>query len=431
MKTQSLKLVAFLCLIPGSMLAQTLPVTPNVGLQLPPYNYSFWNIPLNYNSTLLDSLLSGVAPLPALSVSGALTAPKLTTWGSTVNYPANSIVWYLGSSYYALMSNSGTLPTNTTYWAPGTSATASCSGCLLGSNNLNDVASASAARTNLGLGSSATQPSTAYDPAGAATAAAQAAAALLTPIFNHTLAGASPTLVVNSATVPAIDNNTLVLTANVTSLPLPASTVVANGERINLMIMQAATGGPYTVAGGTVGSGSPLTAGAGTTIINVVPGGCPAIGTVVSSSAPSELLIQVQYVAALSQYQILSCQATNPTGLVEFALTTQGSGAGYPPVNTVLASTVAMNSGHIVNLQVVNNTGGSCGTPPTYTVFDGTTNIGTGVAGSTTLQVRGVANNQVEGLAFNAGDNIGIYIAGAPASCINTAFTVSAQIAEP
>ncbi len=47
-------------------------------------------------------------------------------------------------------------------------------GALLAANDLSDLASAVAARTNLGLGTAATQPSTAFDPAGSA-AAAQAA----------------------------------------------------------------------------------------------------------------------------------------------------------------------------------------------------------------------------------------------------------------
>ena len=43
-------------------------------------------------------------------------------------------------------------------------------GALLGSNNLNDVASPSSARTNLGLGSAATQASSAFDAAGTSAA---------------------------------------------------------------------------------------------------------------------------------------------------------------------------------------------------------------------------------------------------------------------
>jgi hypothetical protein len=44
-------------------------------------------------------------------------------------------------------------------------------GALVATNNLSDLASASAARTNLGLGTAATQPATAFDASGVATAA--------------------------------------------------------------------------------------------------------------------------------------------------------------------------------------------------------------------------------------------------------------------
>ncbi|HEY1833865.1 MAG TPA: hypothetical protein VGG08_05465 [Solirubrobacteraceae bacterium] len=61
-------------------------------------------------------------------------------------------------------------------------------GALLKASNLSDLASASTARTNLGLGTAATQPSSAFDAAGAAAAAAAAALAAAETVANGKLA---------------------------------------------------------------------------------------------------------------------------------------------------------------------------------------------------------------------------------------------------
>lgn len=58
--------------------AQVTPVTPNIGLRVPLYNTQNWNVPLNYNFNLLDQLLSGKSPLPALSVTGTMNIPAPT-----------------------------------------------------------------------------------------------------------------------------------------------------------------------------------------------------------------------------------------------------------------------------------------------------------------------------------------------------------------
>jgi len=60
-----------------------------------------------------------------------------------------------------------------------TAITTAIGTALLKSNNLSDIVSATAARTNLGLGSAATQASSAFDAAGAASAVGATAAANL------------------------------------------------------------------------------------------------------------------------------------------------------------------------------------------------------------------------------------------------------------
>lgn len=94
--------------------------TPNVGLQTPAPGSSAWNIPLNYNFTRLDGLLSGQITLPGLNVV------VFTTWQTTVTYSSGNTVFYLGNLYTSKAnSNTGNLPTNTTWWNTGASTTTS------------------------------------------------------------------------------------------------------------------------------------------------------------------------------------------------------------------------------------------------------------------------------------------------------------------
>jgi hypothetical protein len=113
--------------------AQTPTYTPNINLMVPSFGQQNWQVPTNYNWALLDKLLSGNANLPALNVTGTLTAPGLTTWNVGTNYAANVVVAYLGGFYQSLSSaNVGNLPTNTTYWTP----TFGTSGAPSGAANL-------------------------------------------------------------------------------------------------------------------------------------------------------------------------------------------------------------------------------------------------------------------------------------------------------
>lgn len=41
--------------------------TPNIGLQVPAFNQPNWQVPTNFNWNLLDLMLGGIVPFPALS----------------------------------------------------------------------------------------------------------------------------------------------------------------------------------------------------------------------------------------------------------------------------------------------------------------------------------------------------------------------------
>ena len=55
--------------------------TPNIGLQIPVTGSNNWYVPLNYNFTKIDQLLSGNAALPNLSVTGGVTVGGTVTAG--------------------------------------------------------------------------------------------------------------------------------------------------------------------------------------------------------------------------------------------------------------------------------------------------------------------------------------------------------------
>ena len=124
------------------------------------------------------------------------------------------------------------------------------------------------------------------------------------PVTTHTLTGATPTAAVASSKYASVDVENQLLAANVTSMTLPGSTAVADGEIIYWSVKQSASGGPWTLAAGTVG---PLTAGSGTTIAAADGVSCPKLGTTQSGSAPSELDIMLIYHAAISQWEMRSC----------------------------------------------------------------------------------------------------------------------------
>ncbi len=180
---------------------------------------------------------------------------------------------------------------------------------------------ASGARTNLGVapsgqdGSGNTFTSTAFGAglnlstllSGGATISAAGVVALAnsgSSIFTHTLTTTTPTAVVNSSTVPFIDVENQLLAASVTSMTLPAAAAVADGQIIHWFVQQSASGGPFTLAAGTVG---PLTAGSGTIVVAATGVVCPTIGSTQSSTVPSELHMDLVYRASLTEWVLETC----------------------------------------------------------------------------------------------------------------------------
>jgi hypothetical protein len=169
--------------------------TPNLGLNIPASNTPNWGTLLNDDFSLLDSLLSGTAPLPGLSVTGPAVFPKLQTWQSGTSYSTGTIVVYMGTFYASLSSgNVGNLPTNTTFWTTsigsGGSPLTFPSGVLFGANSTSAPTAASSSQIQTAIGSGV------YDAAGAAAAAASAVSVATVPnenaVYVSTHCGSQP-----------------------------------------------------------------------------------------------------------------------------------------------------------------------------------------------------------------------------------------------
>ena len=86
---KKLFLLALAAIAPLCAFAQGTQVTPNVGLQIPAYGSSNWQIPLSYTITRIDQLLSGNVALPKLTLSGPITLagpPTLPLQAATKGY---------------------------------------------------------------------------------------------------------------------------------------------------------------------------------------------------------------------------------------------------------------------------------------------------------------------------------------------------------
>src|SRR5271166_450045 len=78
------------------------PQTPNVGLYLPVQGSPYWGYCVNGTSSKLDSLLSGLTALPALSVTGAFNVGGLSTFN---NLTINGTFHCLGGGCLFLQTN--------------------------------------------------------------------------------------------------------------------------------------------------------------------------------------------------------------------------------------------------------------------------------------------------------------------------------------
>jgi hypothetical protein len=134
-----------------------------------------------------------------------------------------------------------------TAWASLAYATAT--GVLLAANNLSDLASASTARTNLGLGTAATQASTAFDAAGAATTA-QAASLQKTSNLSDLASATTARTNLGLGTAATLASSAVALTANNLSDVASATTARSNLGAAQALARAAVKTSAYTAAAG-------------------------------------------------------------------------------------------------------------------------------------------------------------------------------------
>lgn len=113
-------LLAWVVLAVATVSAQTIQDTPNIGLETPAFGSNNWNLPLNYNFTQLDLMLSGNIAIPGINVEGVAILPQLTTWQTQATYNTGNVVSYQGTFYTSLVnSNQGNTPAQGSFWTSG------------------------------------------------------------------------------------------------------------------------------------------------------------------------------------------------------------------------------------------------------------------------------------------------------------------------
>lgn len=267
--------------------------------------------------------------------------------------------------------------------AAQTSAAPSNTAYLLASNNLSDLTNVLQARLNLGLGTAATSSSAAFDPAGAATAAQNAAEAYARSLLSGIPSGTGSVTSVSVTTANGVSG--VVATPTTT----PAITLT----------LGAIT--PTTVNGITLTTGTG-TLTLGTATLNAGTGGTLGPGAFASSSTGSgaavlqtspTLITPVFTGATLLGTTVLSSLTTNG-----FVKTTGGTGTlavdtnTYQPLATNLTTLAALANPGVSGYVLSSTTGGvyswvANGASSGFPITLGSTSI---AAGSTTTSVNGL-----------------------------------------
>lgn len=391
-------LIALLALLPSCAYAQ---VTPNLGFNLPTANSSGWGDAVNANFSALDNYLSGVDPIPAITLTGAITnsnqaATKayvdahtsgitLTTTGSSG--PATLISGVLNIPQYAgatqVYPGAGVAVSTGTAWGTSlTLATVATSGSYTDltskptipaaqvSSDWNSVVSPTQILNKPTLGTAAAQNTSAFDAAGAASAAQTAATAAFTGDVTKTAGSFATTVTkVNGTSLAGLTTGIL---KNTTATGVPSIAVAGTDFQAPVSLTTTGTSGAATFAsnvlnvpnytytlptastsvlGGVKVDGTSITIASG--VISATTGGS---GTVTSFSAGTLSPLFTTSVATATSTPALTFTQSTATANTVFGNFT-GSAAA-----PTFSATPVFSAATLTNFPTLNqNTTGSAG----------------------------------------------------------------------